>query len=153
MTDPAKLVQRLTEQLDALRDAFGEEFAPDRWRAERPRREGAAAGGGPPLDVYVTPDEVVVHAVLPGLPDLRHVRISLTGPTEMLLEAFIPPRLPEGMYLQRERFAGYCSRLVTLPASVRPWAAAKYADGILEVRLQRANPGSGYGGVAVLHVK
>jgi HSP20 family molecular chaperone IbpA len=153
VADPAKLVQRLTEQLDALRDAFGEEFAAERGRAERPRKEGAAANPGPPLDVYVTPNEVVIHAVLPGLPDPRHVIISLTSPTEILLEAYIPPRLPEGMYLQRERFTGYCSRLVTLPASVRPVAAAKYLDGILEIRLQRANPGSGDGGVAVLHVK
>lgn len=152
MTDPAKLVQRLTEQLDALRDAFGEEFAPERGRVERPRREGASSAG-PPLDVYVTPDEVVVQAVLPGLPDVQHVRICLTSPTEILLEAFIPPRLPEGMYIQRERFTGYCSRLVTVPASVRPVAAATYLDGILEIRLRRANPGSGDGGVAVLHVK
>lgn len=153
MADPAKLVQRLTEQLDALRDAFGEEFAPELAQAERPRREGAAPTSGPPLDVYVTPNEVVVHAVLPGLSDLRHVIISLTSPTEILLEAFIPPRVPEGMYLQRERFTGYCSRLVTLPASVRPVAAAEYRDGILEIRLQRSSPGSGDGGVAVLHVK
>lgn len=153
MADPVKLVQRLTEQLDALRDAFGEEFAAERGRAERPRREGAAVASGPPLDLYVMPDEVVVHAVLPGLPDPRHVMISLTSPTELLLEAYIPPRLPEGMYLQRERFAGYCSRLVTLPASVLPVAAAKYQDGILEIRLRRASPGSGDGGVAVLHVK
>jgi len=153
MADPVKLVQRLTEQLDALREAFGEEFPAERGRAGVPRKEGAAASSGPPLDVYVTPDEVVVHAVLPGLPDPRHVMVSLTSPTEVLLEAFIPPRHPEGMYLQRERFAGYCSRLVTLPASVRPVAAARYQDGILEIRLQRTSPGTGSGGVAVLHVK
>lgn len=153
MADPAKLVQRLTEQLDALRDAFGEELLAERGRSERPRKEGAAAAAGPPLDVYVTSDEVVLHAVLPGLPDPRHVMVSLSSPTELLLEAFIPPRHPEGVYLQRERFSGYCSRLVTLPASVRPAALARYQDGILEIRLQRVSPGTGDGGVAVLHVK
>lgn len=160
MGDPSKAVQRLTEQVEALRDAFGEDF----WRqfaeqaAGLPQQHGgdAARQGtpvtGPPLDIYVTPDEVVVQAALPGLMDPQHASASLASPTELLIEAFLPPRLPDAMYIQRERFAGYCSRLVTLPASVLPAAAARYEDGILEIRLRRAAPGAGTDGVAVLRL-
>jgi HSP20 family molecular chaperone IbpA len=164
MADPGKAVQRLTEQVEALRDAFGEDFwrqfaeqtaglpsTPEQGgRVEAPRKGTSVTG--PPMDIYVTPEEVVVHAALPGLIDPQHAMVSLTSPTEMLMEAFLPPRLPEGMYLHKERFAGYCSRLVTLPVSVRPAAAARYEDGILEIRFRRAEPGAGTDGVAVLRL-
>ncbi|WP_374713415.1 Hsp20/alpha crystallin family protein [Symbiobacterium terraclitae] len=161
MTDPVEAAQRIAEQLEALGDAFGEEFwrevsragtrkkGPPRGRGDGPR---AAPVAGPPLDIYVTPHEVVVEAVLPGLTDPHQVTVGLAGPTEMLMEAYLPDRLPDGLYIQRERFAGYCARLVTLPVSVRPAAAVRYEDGILELRFPRLSPGTGSEGVAVLHV-
>lgn len=161
MSDPVEAAQRIAEQLEALGDAFGEGLwremgrrgarkkEPPRGRGEGPR---AAAVVGPPLDIYVTPQEVVVGVVLPGLTDPHQVTVGLPGPTELLIEAFLPDRLPDGMYIQRERFAGYCARVVTLPVSVRPAAAARYQDGVLELRFPRVNPGTGNEGVAVLHV-
>lgn len=163
MSDPTKLVERLTEQLDHIGAAFGQDF----WKrfkeeatfpgrapapAEANRRAAGAPGNAPPLDLYVTADEVVVQAVLPGLQGPQFATLSLIGPTEILLEAFVPAQLPEGVYLQRERFAGYCFRILTLPTSVQPTAQMGYEDGILEIRLRRAEPGVG-SGVAVLHVK
>jgi len=163
VNDPGKVVQRIAEQLEALGDAFGEELFRELGRAGTPRpkeqsggriggraRTGAAAG--PPLDIYVTPYEVVVEAILPGLGGPHQVTVSLAGPAELLIEAFLPDRLPDGLYIQRERFVGYCVRMVTLPATVLPAASARYRHGILQLRFPRATPGSGGEGVAVLHV-
>ncbi len=163
MSDPGNVVQRIAEQLEALSDAFGEDLWRELGRARSPRQKEqprpkpgsasrAGAAVGPPLDIYVTPHEVVVEAVLPGLTGPHQVTVSLAGATELLIEAFLPDRLPDGLYIQRERFSGYCSRLVTLPASVRPVAVAGYQEGILQLRFQRTSPGSGSQGVAVLHV-
>lgn len=161
MSDPGKVVQRIAEQLEALGDAFGEDFWRELGRAGSPRPKGQPAGraasraraaAGPPLDIYVTPHDVVVEAILPGLTGPHQVAVSLAGPTELLIEAFLPDRLPDGLYIQRERFFGYCARMVTLPASVLPAAAAQYRDGVLQLRFRRASPGSGGEGVAVLHV-
>jgi len=163
VSDPGKVVQRIAEQLEALGDVFGDELWRELGRTGPPRQKGqprgrpgspprAAAAAGPPLDIYVTPHEVVVEAILPGLTGPQQVSASLAGPTELLLEAFLPDRLSDGLYIQRERFTGYCSRLVTLPASVLPVAAARYRDGVLQLRFQRTSPGAGGEGVAVLHV-
>lgn|GEM_PF-2399404 len=161
MTDPVEAAQRIAEQLEVLGNAFGEEFWQEVARAAPPKK-GAARGkgerprtpvvAGPPLDIYVTPHEVVVEAVLPGLTDPRQVAVGLAGPTEVLIEAFLPDPFADGLYIQRERFTGYCARLVTLPVSVRPAAAVRYGDGILELRFARVSPGTGSEGVAVLHV-
>ncbi|MEW8978174.1 MAG: Hsp20/alpha crystallin family protein [Symbiobacterium sp.] len=164
MNDTGSAIERIAEQLEAL----GEAISADLWRElgragtppkKVPQPRGRAGGAartaartGPPLDIYVTPHEVVVEAVLPGLTSPQQVSVSLVGPTELLIEAYLPDRLPDGLYLQRERFTGYCSRLVTLPAPVRPAAAASYEDGLLALRFQRASPGTGSDGVAVLHV-
>lgn len=161
MTDPGKVVQRIAEQLEALGDAFGEELWRELGRAGAPQARGrtrSKAGNppgpaaGPPLDIYVAADEVVVEAVLPGLTSPQQVSVSLAGPAELLIEAYLPDRLPDGLYIQRERFSGYCARLVTLPAPVMPAASASYRDGVLQLRFARAAPGQAGDGVAVLHV-
>lgn len=71
----------------------------------------------PPLEIYVTPADVVLCASLPGASP-QTVAASLTTPSELVLEAFVPP---DGLAapLLRERFSGYCARTVTLPAPVR----------------------------------
>jgi HSP20 family molecular chaperone IbpA len=164
VSDADKAIQRLAEQFSNMSEAFGEGFwsrltetaggpkSNTMGKGDVPKK-APSVGGSPPLDLYVTSDEVVIHAVLPGISSAQQASLSLTGPNEVILEAFIPPCLPEGMYLHRERFSGYCSRMVTLPVSVLSQASARYLDGILEIHLRRAEPGKGSGGIALLHLK
>lgn len=120
---------------------------------EAPPAAGPASPRTPPLEIYVTPAEVVLSAILPGLASPGHVDVYLAGPAEATLEAFVEPGPLQGHYLMRERFSGLCHRTVTLPAPVLPdGAQVQYADGVLEVRFRRSDPGAGPVGIALLHI-
>ncbi|MGE5673568.1 MAG: Hsp20/alpha crystallin family protein [Mycobacterium leprae] len=169
MQNPAEGLGQLQQQLGPLGQVLGEDF----WRelqqatnfpfampaSAQPQtplpvtKPGAGPTANPPLEIYLTLTEVVVCAGLPGLSGAEHVRLSLTGPKELLLEAFLPPAVLHGTAIRKERFAGLCSRRVTLPAGVLPDSArAHYADGILEIHLKRAEAGQGEDGIALLRV-
>lgn len=164
MQNPTDVMSDLTKQMGWLNQMFGEDFFTHMQNAggvrPRSRQAGAparpvATGGAPPLEIYVTPNEVVICATLPGLSSQEDVAISLTSPHELVLEAMIqpPPAAEPTMVLLRERFTGYCHRLLTLPAPVLATGArTRYVDGLLEIHLPRADAGSGTGGVALLHV-
>lgn len=167
MNDPREAMKQLADQMGWLSQMMGGEFwgqLQEGLEAARPSavRPGAPAGARPgaplrgqqafpPLDIYVTDAEVVISAALPGVAP-EAVAVSLTTPGEVVLEAFMPPEAI-GTPLMRERPAGYCIRTVTLPAPVRAdGCLARSADGIIELRLQRSEPGTGTAGVALLQV-
>lgn len=167
MKNPGEAMHQLAEQLNSLTQMFGNGFFDQLqagFNAMKPPPTGAAPPGRtgpgqanavepPPLELYVTPDEAVLSAVLPGLKTPGQVSVSLVSPTQVVLEAFLVPPGDLGTLVQRERFSGYCTRMVTLPVSVLPAnAGARYEDGILEVRFRRAEPGKGGEGVVLLHV-
>lgn len=119
----------------------------------RPAGPGAGAGPQPPVDVYVTPAEVVVSAAWPGLPGPEHMAVSRISPSEILLEGYITPTSSQGVVVQRERPVGYGWRTLTLPVPVASGAAgATYAMGIWEVRLPRGHQGGAGGDVSLLQV-
>ena len=168
MQNPFESIQHLAEQMNWVNQMFGPESMAQmresmkamKESGERVRRPGAppvppgSPASGPPLEVYVTPETVVLCAVLPGLARPEHLRISLLGPTELLLEAFLQPRALEGQLLQQERFAGYCHRTVTLPAAIAAaGGTAAYTDGILTCQFPRLEHGGPATGVAVLQVQ
>ncbi|MFZ5622754.1 MAG: Hsp20/alpha crystallin family protein [Pseudomonadota bacterium] len=170
MSDPFDLGQQLSSQLGSLSRALGPEFwqkvgevagvgsmaggLPGAKAGQPQRPDGRGEQPAPPLELYVTTEEVVISAILPGLTAPEQVGFALTGPAELLIEAYLPPHTPHGLTLQRERYAGFCHRLITLPVSVfAEGARASYTDGILELRLRRAEPGAGSAGVAVLQVQ
>ncbi|MFZ5825304.1 MAG: Hsp20/alpha crystallin family protein [Bacillota bacterium] len=170
MSNPLDVGQQLSSQLGALSQALGPEF----WQkvgevagvgampgglpgAKPPQPQPADARGAqpaPPVELYITTDEAVVSLILPGLSAPEQVGFGLSGPTELLIEAYLPLHTPHGVTLQRERFAGFCHRLITLPVSVlAEGARVSYTEGILELRLRRAEPGAGSSGVALLQVQ
>lgn len=176
MQNPFETIQHLAEQMNWVNQMFGPDTMAQmrdtmktmKESGERVRRSGPGlgpglgtapgqAGGqpaGPPLELYVTPDAVVLCAVLPGLTRPEHLRVSLLGPTELLLEAFLQPRSLQGQLLHQERFAGYCHRTVTLPAAiVAEGGTASYSDGILTATFPRLQRGGAETGVAVLQVQ
>ncbi len=93
----------------------------------------------PLVDVYETPEEIVVVAELPGV---RKEDISVEA-TEDTLEIKADVRreeeVKEEAYHRRERYYKSFYRRLRLPAPVRPEGAkATYKDGILTVRLPKA---------------
>lgn len=117
------------------------------------RQPQSADAGGPPVNLYVTPGEVVLTALVPGLTGPNGLRVGLSGQNKLVLEVSIPPASNTGILVKRERFVGYCARTVPLPVPVVPDSARiTYTDGILCVRLMRATAGTGADGVTLLRV-
>lgn len=167
MMAPQEAMKRLADQMGWLSQMLGEGFVSQiqeaamgnqAGREGRPcppdgQTAGHQAQATPPLEIYLTPQEVVLCAALPGLASPDHLSVCLTAPNELILEAFVQPMALSGTVLRRERFAGYCHRTVTLPASVlQTGARATYTEGIVEIRLARAEPGGPDSGVSLLQV-
>ena len=90
-----------------------------------------------PLDVYTTPEEIVINASLPGLtPD--EVDIALEGDTLTIRGASRPP-LENVDYLFQERGFGSFSRTLTLNVPVEAdKAEAIFENGVLTLTLPKA---------------
>ncbi|MGD8239980.1 MAG: Hsp20/alpha crystallin family protein [Armatimonadota bacterium] len=92
----------------------------------------------PSVDMYETDEEVVVKAEVPGMSkeDLEvtvtEEAVAISGETTAEEEA------TEENYTRRERRYGKFTRRLPLPAAVHvDEATAKFADGILEVRVPK----------------
>jgi HSP20 family protein len=90
-----------------------------------------------PLDVYTTPEEIVIIASLPGLtPD--EVDISIEGDTLSIRSELRPPLENVG-YLFQERPYGAFSRTLTLNVPVEAEnAEAVFENGVLTLTLPKA---------------
>ncbi len=98
----------------------------------------------PPVDVYDTPDEVVVVMEIAGIPD-EEVELEVEG-REMVIRGERKPLggRPQRRYSQMEITHGPFQRAILLPAEVNPeQATAVYKDGILEIALPKAAPARG----------
>ncbi len=90
-----------------------------------------------PLDVYTTPEEIVIIASLPGLtPD--EVDIAIEGDT-LTIRGELRPPLENVGYLFQERPYGAFSRMLTLNVPVEPEKAeAIFENGVLTLTLPKA---------------
>jgi HSP20 family protein len=90
-----------------------------------------------PLDVYTTPEEIVIVASLPGLtPD--EVDIVIEGDALTIRGALRPP-LENVEYLFQERAGGAFSRTLTLNVPVEAdKAEAIFENGVLTLTLPKA---------------
>ena len=109
----------------------------DRSRGER---EGMVAGTwAPAVDIYETPDSIVLQAELPGLSkddidiQVRDNVLTLKG------ERRSEKEVKEGNYLRVERAYGGFQRAFTLPAAVQAdKIRAVFKDGVLDVSIPKA---------------
>lgn len=133
---PFRELETLRREMDRLFDDF---FGKD-WPALRPVRELAWKGSfTPAVDMYDKNDEIVIKAELPGLAkddialDLTEDSLTLSGEVKRDAEA------NEADYYCSERAYGRFSRTIELPVKVKTdKAEAKLKDGILEIRLPKA---------------
>jgi HSP20 family protein len=95
--------------------------------------------GTPALDVYQTPNEVVVKAALPGLKP-EDVSIDITGETLTIRgESKAEQEIKKGDYLYQERRYGAFSRSVVLPGGLKlDKAEATMEDGVLTLTIPKA---------------
>jgi len=106
----------------------------------RPSRALAALGevAAPALDVYQTPNEVVVKAALPGLKP-EDISIDITGETLTIRgEHKAEQEIKKEDYLYQERRYGAFSRSMVLPSGLKPdKAKAKMEDGFLTLTIPK----------------
>jgi len=107
----------------------------------RPSRALAALGEvtAPALDIYQTPDEVVVKATLPGVKP-EDLSIDITGETLTIRgETKVEEEVKKEDYLYHERRYGSFSRSVALPGGLETdKAEATMEDGVLTLTIPKA---------------
>lgn len=93
----------------------------------------------PAVDVYETPETIVMKADLPGL-TREHIEIQLRDKTLTLKgERRFAKEAEEENYLRIERAYGAFQRSFTLPATIRQeQIRAVFRDGVLELTLPKA---------------
>jgi len=101
-------------------------------------RMGLAESGYPPVNVYETPNDVVLEFEAPGVPSEK-IELTITGGSVTLkvnrpVEGDIPPE----KYYYRERWRGEFGRTVTVPGTVdAAGAKASYRNGVLTVTIPK----------------
>lgn len=127
--DPFREAVSLSEAMDRL---FEDSFVPAR------RRETAQARVYRlPLDAYVTPEEIVVVANMPGL-NPEDVEITLEGDT-LTIKGERPAPLENVNYVMQERPYGKFQRTLNINIPVdADKAEAKYEHGLLTLTIPKA---------------
>ena len=91
----------------------------------------------PPVNVYETADAIIVEAELPGV-KAESVDLSVTADMVSLAGERVPETGQGANYHRHERRTGRFVRSINLPERIRTdKVEAKYADGILTVRLPK----------------
>ncbi len=126
----------VSDVLRSMADMFGR-------HAALSTEEGASRRDwSPPVDVYETDTEVVVKAELPGI---KKEDIAVTATEQSLTlagESQEESEVTAEGFVRRERCWGRFERTVELPVPVQSdQAGAKFEDGVLEVRMPKAQQG------------
>jgi HSP20 family protein len=103
----------------------------------------SAATWTPAVDIYETPDRIVLKAELPGM-TTAEIDIQIQDNVLLLKgERRLARDVQEENYLRIERAYGPFQRSFTLPASVQQETIrASFQDGVLEVVMPKADEGT-----------
>jgi len=98
-----------------------------------------AGAWAPAVDIYETPDSIVLQAELPGL-SKEDIDIQVRDSVLILKgERRSEKEVKEGNYLRVERAYGGFQRAFTLPAAVQAdKIRAVFKDGVLDVNIPKA---------------
>jgi HSP20 family protein len=128
--DPFRDVVTLREAMDRL---FEDSWVPARQRAEGTRNGTYRL----PLDAYVTPDEIVIVANMPGIRP-EEVEITLEGDTLTITSERSAP-MENVSYVMQERPYGRFQRTLNLNVPVQAdKAEAHYENGLLTLTIPKA---------------
>lgn len=127
--DPFREAITLREAMDRL---FEDTFVPARRREAAEERVYRL-----PLDAYVTPNEIVVLASMPGIKP-EDVEITIEGDT-LTIKGERPAPLENVDYVMRERPYGKFQRILNINVPVdADKAEAKYENGLLTLTIPKA---------------
>lgn len=126
-------------EMTTLRDEMNRLFT--RTIGDQPVAKAAAgANWSPPVDVFDTPEAIVLKAELPGLKvedvdvELDENVLTISG------ERRFEEKVDDGRAYRLERAYGRFARTMTLPQNVKAdEIAATMTDGVLEVRVPKAD--------------
>jgi HSP20 family protein len=126
--DPFRDVVTLREAMDRL---FEDSFV----NGQRQQRSGT--GFRLPIDAYVTPDEIVIVANMPGVSP-ENVEITVEGDT-LTIRGERPAPLENVDYLLQERSYGSFQRTLSINVPVDAnRAEAQYESGLLTLHIPKA---------------
>jgi len=102
-------------------------------------RRFMSSPGTPPINIWTSEDSQVIRTEMPGF-DPADIDIRVSADKFIMSGEWKRDTADEGVkYHRRERDAGKFSRSIQLPFMVDPESVdVNYKDGILEVKLQRA---------------
>jgi HSP20 family protein len=127
--DPFREAVTLREAMDRL---FEDTWVPSRHQAGTQERAYRL-----PLDAYVTPDEIVIVANMPGIKP-EDVEITLEGDT-LTIKAARPAPMENVDYVLQERPYGTFQRTLNINIPVdSEKAEAKYENGLLILSVPKA---------------
>jgi HSP20 family protein len=123
----------MTTLREAMDELLEESFVrPSQQRVRRQERRLRL-----PLDVYATPEEIVIVASLPGL-TADEVNITIDG-DRLTIQGELRPPLENVDYLFQERTYGPFSRALTMNVPVNTdQAEAVFENGVLTLTLPKA---------------
>lgn len=129
--EPFRDLMTLREAMDRL---FEESFVRPREGLLTPAGVGTLA-----VDMYETPEEVVVRTALPGI-DPEDIDVSVVGDMLTIQGETKSEQEEEGAnYIRRERRYGSFSRSLAIPTNVlADKAVADFSKGVLTLRLPKA---------------
>jgi HSP20 family protein len=128
--DPFREAVTLREAMDRL---FEDSFIPTRRRAAEERDRGFTL----PLDAYVTSNEIVILANMPGIKP-EQVEITLEGDT-LTIKGQRPAPLENVDYVLQERTYGKFQRTLNINIPVDgDKAEAKFENGLLTLTIPKA---------------
>lgn len=127
------------QDLIALQDRMNQLFD-QTWARSRREREGVvAAAWSPAVDVYETPEGIVLKVELPGL-NKEDIDIQIKDNTVTLKgERHVEKDVKQENYLRVERAHGAFHRTFTLPTAIQTEKVrAVFKDGVLELNIPKA---------------
>ena len=129
--DPFREAVTLREAMDRL---FEDSYVPARRQAERDEREQVWRL---PLDAYITAEEIVIVANMPGVKP-ENVEITIEGDT-LTIKGERPAPLENVDYVLQERTYGKFQRTlnINIPVDANK-AEAKFEDGLLTLVVPKA---------------
>ena len=91
-----------------------------------------------PMDVYQTPNELVIKATIPGVKP-EDVDITITGDTLTISAEMKEEKVEKAEYLYRERRFGAATRTITLPKALKTDEThATFENGVLTLTIPKA---------------
>ncbi|MCL6612857.1 MAG: Hsp20/alpha crystallin family protein [Peptococcaceae bacterium] len=137
--DPFNELSSMRHMIDRYLDHF--------WGRGARHDLAGTTGFGPRIDVYQTEDEVIATAELPGIQAKDDIDVRIDNDKLTIRGEFKRSQdLKEEHSVYNERYFGTFTRVIQLPARVRPeQARATYNNGILEIRMAKSDPGENWG--------